>query len=566
MKKIHCFLFLASLVAVLLQGCTKDEPTPQSPVVQTAVVTDITEVSATVGAKIDFNGSLNESGICWNTVPNPTIEHNKIVSTQNDGSFSLTMGGLISGTTYFVRAYAILAGIATYGDQRSFITDGQLAITLPFLEGFRNQQFPPTYWQVMDHDGDGHIWYPYFSDFFGAASNSYSGDALDPYNFLISPKITISGTHPKLAWNIGALSANYPEDHYKVVVSTTKFTAENCVSIGDVVYEETLTRAEGWTLKNRSVDMSAYSGKDVYIAWVHYDCSDEYGIIVTDVRISSDEQPVPVSRPVMGILSVGDVLPGSVHLTGVVTHDGGLNVVSRGFLFGTYPDMGGMATSVEIETTASTVLTPFTVELPLAPGTTYFVMSFAENAEGITYSDAQIVETPATVKTVLFFEDFADNPFDASGSQWVLIDKDGDGYGWEYFADDEDQCARSRSYYSGAALTPENYMVLPPITIPQDAQSVELSFKVAASDNSDYEESYEVLLALAPVTIDNCRNAQVIKPLEILGETNRGWRFTGRRVDLSECAGQTVYIIFVHKECTDQASFLVTDIEVASFE
>ena len=561
-------MMIAGLATMVFQGCGKDETLPLFPSVTTAVISDVTEVSATTGGKIELSGNsaVTESGICWNTAPNPTVEHNKVTAGQGSGTFTVSITGLKSGTTYFVRAYAVCTDGTSYGDQRSFTTDGQMSLTLPFVERFREMQFPPQYWQVIDYDGDGQEWYHYTSDFMGAGSASYSGRALDPYNFLISPKITILGANPKLEWNVGAFSANYPQDHYKVVVSTTKFTAGNCTSIGDVVFEETLTRAEGWTLKPRSVNLNAYAGKDVYIAWVHYDCSDEYGMVVTDVRIGSAEQPVVVHPPVLGNLSVGAVLPASATVTAIIAGDGGLSVVSRGFCYSTHPNPAITDDTVEVDFTASTVFTSFSEDLDLDAGQTYYVRAFAQNAVGVAYSNEQTIETPATVKTVLFFEDFATDPFDASGSLWVLIDKDGDGYNWTHFADDEDQCARSRSYYSGDALTPENYMVLPSVPIPADAELAELTFKVAASDGSDYEESYEVLLSFEPVTIDNCRDAQVIKPLETLPWENRGWRFTGRKVDLSPYIGQTIYILFVHKECSDQASFLLDDIEIASFK
>jgi hypothetical protein len=287
-------------------------------------------------------------------------------------------------------------------------------------------------------------------------------------------------------------------------------------------------------------------------------------MIVTDIRIGSTELPVLVAAPVVGNLSVGNVLPGSASVTATISDDGGVTVVNRGFCYSKNPNPTIADDIVENEVIASNLLNPFTEDLALEADQTYYVRAFAQNAIGISYSNEQTIVTPATVKTVLFFEDFATDPFDNPG--WVLIDKDGDGYNWTHYADDEDQCARSRSYYSGETLYPENYMVLPPVEIPGDAELAQLSFKVAASDSSDYEEAYEVLLSFDPVTIDNCRDAQIIEPLEVLPFENRGWRFGDRKVDLDDFIGKTVYIIFVHKECSDQASLLVTDIEVASFK
>jgi len=564
MKKIFT---IAALFSMLFCGCKKEETLPQLPSVVTAVVSNITEESAVTGGKIDYSGTsvVSESGICWSTVPNPTIEHAKIPAGQGSGAYTVTITGLTSGTTYFVRAYAISAAGTVYGDQRSFTTDGQLSLTLPFVERFQGTQFPPQFWYTIDHDGDDEDWYVYSSPFIAANSDSYSGDALDPYNFLVSPKISISGTNPILEWNIGSYHATYCAEHYKVIVSTSKFTDENCESVGDVVFEETLTRAEGATLKNRSVPMNAYIGKDVYIAWVHYDCSDEYSIMLTDIRIGSAEQPAPVSTPLIGALSTGDVSPGSATVTAIVVNEGGVSVVERGFCYGFSPNPTIADAIVEISVTSSTVFTSFSAELSLESDKTYYVRAYAQNAVGVAYSDEQTITTPATVKTTLFFEDFENDPFD--NPEWVLIDYDGDGHDWFYYNDGEDMCARSRSWDpNDDALTPENYMVLPPVTIPSDAQSAELGFKVAASNGTYHEESYEVLISLQPVTIDNCRDAQIIKSLETVPKENGGWNFGGRKVDISAFIGETVYIIFVHKDSCDEESILITDIEIASFK
>lgn len=570
MRRNFCFLMIAGLAVLMMQSCKKDDPVIDLPTVQTATVTEITEDGATTGGTVEYAGTLTEFGICWSTEVNPTVANNKVKAEdgQNPSNFTVKLTGLNSGTVYYVKAYAITSNETIYGDERSFTTEGQLAMTLPFMERFNGADFPPQHWRMIDYDGDGFNWYVYRGRFIGALSDSWEDDPLEPYNFLISPKITISGTNPKLEWNIGSAHNVYVEEKYKVVVSTTKFTEENCTTVGDVVFEETLGDETGRTLVNRSVNLSEYAGKDVYIAWVHYDCIDLYALVLADIRIGSAENPVSVTAPVMGSLTIGDIIPGSVGVSAIITSDGGVNVIKRGFCYSKSPNPTIDSDVVEIAAVSSNVLATYSADLTLESSSTYYVRAFAINALGITYSNEQTVVVPNIVKTVLFFEDFDENPFTAAGSQWVLIDKDGDGFNWVYFADDEDQCARSYSYDSASeeALTPENYLVLPPVTIPENSGTVELSFMVSASNANYYEESYEVLLSLVPVTIDNCRDAEVIKPLETLTKSEAGWIFTSRRVDITEFAGNTVYIIFVHKECSDELSFLLDNIEVASFK
>ena len=569
MKRLYNILAVLVLPALFLaQACQKDETPPQLPKVITAAAANLTEISFQCGGDIKLEGSnaVTERGICWGLEPNPTIDGSKLAAGQGAGEFSLSIADLKSGTVYFFRAYATSASGTAYGDQRSVTTLGQLAYTLPMVERFTSNQFLPPFWSSIDHDGDGEDWYAYTSRFRGAISDSYNGDALTPYNFLISPKIALSGSQIKLEWNVGATSLGYPEEQYKVLISDTPFTAANCASVGTLLFEETLGDDAGRTLLPRSVSLDAYTGKDVYIAWVHYNCSDQDGLVLTDIRVGSAAQPAVVTAPSVGGLTAANISPESVDVSTVISLDGGVTVVRRGFCYaeGALPTIADAF--VDIAVTAASAATPFNATLALEPGKSYSVRAYAVNAAGTSYSSEVQVVTPATVKTVLLSENFATDAAFAPGTAWTFIDKDEDGRGWVRYADDEDQCARSYSYQSSTVLFPENYMVTPAIALPDDAKIVELSFTVAASSGSYYEESYEVLLSTVPVTADNCREATVIKPLETLDEENGGWSFTGRKVDLTAFKGQTVYILFVHKECSDLVSFLMDDIEVASYK
>ena len=573
MKKIYRIIALACCCMIVLQACKKDEEDVIVPSLQTAVIANITETTASATAKIVTSGSsaITECGVCWSTVANPTVENQKVTAGQGTGEFTVQITGLKSGTTYYVRSYAITASGVTYGDQRSFTTEGQLSLLLPFAERFIGLENFPPFWKTLDYDGDGYTWELNSSSRIavGEGVMSDSEDDLTPFNFLISPKITISGTQPKLEWSVGSSAggAAYVPEHYKVVVSETPFTNQNCTTVGTVVFEETLPSTTSRILVARSANLAPFIGKDVYIAWVHYNCTDKYLLILTDISIGSNENPVTTSRPLLSAVTASNVTNTGARVEAQITGDGGRSVFRRGFCYGTSANPTVNDIVITNSVSYPTCFTPFSANLSLSPGNTYYVRAFAENALGVAYGDQQTVVTPDVMKTLLFSENFDVNPFTASGSQWVLIDKDGDGRNFEFFNDGDDQCARSRSWLSGVgALTPENYMVLPPVTIPADALMAELTFTVAAAGNSDYAEKYAVLLSLAPVDIDSCRDGQIIKPLETLTAAERSWTFTPRKVNLSAFKGQKVYISFVHKDCTDQASLLIGDIEVASFK
>lgn len=96
-------------------------------------VTNKTATSATCGGNITNDGgsTVTERGICWSTSQYPTISGNHSSSGSGTGSFTITMGQLTPGTTYYVRAYATNGVRTCYSDnQVSFTTaDGKPSVT-----------------------------------------------------------------------------------------------------------------------------------------------------------------------------------------------------------------------------------------------------------------------------------------------------------------------------------------------------------------------------------------------------------------------------------------------------
>ncbi|WP_299578315.1 hypothetical protein [uncultured Sunxiuqinia sp.] len=101
------------------------------PWVVTDGVTSVQGTSASVQGTIADNGGepITERGICWSTEKMTTIDDNRLVCGNGDGSFTGQLTGLTKGETYYVRAYAInRIGIA-YGDELSFVTATLATIT-----------------------------------------------------------------------------------------------------------------------------------------------------------------------------------------------------------------------------------------------------------------------------------------------------------------------------------------------------------------------------------------------------------------------------------------------------
>lgn len=93
--------------------------------VGTINITSITKNGAFSNGSVtaDGGGAITSRGICFGTVSNPTI----INSTYNNngpgiGTVSYSISGLLSATTYYIRAYAINSAGISYGTPTSFRT------------------------------------------------------------------------------------------------------------------------------------------------------------------------------------------------------------------------------------------------------------------------------------------------------------------------------------------------------------------------------------------------------------------------------------------------------------
>lgn len=98
--------------------------TPNLPTVTTAVVSSITGFTATVGGEVTSDGGLaiTSRGICWSLTANPTLSNNILNIGTGVGSFSSSLTGLNSGTTYNLRSFAVNDLGVSYGPNVIFTT------------------------------------------------------------------------------------------------------------------------------------------------------------------------------------------------------------------------------------------------------------------------------------------------------------------------------------------------------------------------------------------------------------------------------------------------------------
>lgn len=209
---------------------------------------------------------------------------------------TITAGGTITTGSLYVRYNPTTAGSQT---GTVTLTSGTASATisvegssiecapraLPFYEDFEDEL--DECWQNIDNDGDGHIWRmePVGDAHLGQGSytsESYSGSSvLNPDNWLITPQIIIPASGAILSWWVDAQDPSYPADHYEVKISSTNSSLSSFTS----VYEETIANGE-W--EQRSVNLNNYAGQNIYIAFVHNNCSDQFRMKIDDIYIGDE--------------------------------------------------------------------------------------------------------------------------------------------------------------------------------------------------------------------------------------------------------------------------------------
>lgn len=103
------------------------------PTVMTLNVTNVTETTATcIGSVIDDGGTaIIEKGVCWSTMPNPTVDNAHINGGTEIGEFTINIDNLTPNTTYYVRAYAENSEGLSYGEDICFSTLEEIVLLPP---------------------------------------------------------------------------------------------------------------------------------------------------------------------------------------------------------------------------------------------------------------------------------------------------------------------------------------------------------------------------------------------------------------------------------------------------
>lgn len=197
-----------------------------------------------------------------------------------------TFSGLTAGTVYTFGVVALCStddsssmGIITISTEC-----GTAAINLPLNETFGTNSGTRNCWTIIDGNNDGSTWTTLFNgnDMGMMLSFSYDNTTytdITPNDWLVTPKLhTTTGSSVTMTWDAAAADDTYYAEHYGVYVSTTN-TDTNSFTL---VNEWTLTSS---STESMNLDLSAYAGQDIYVAFRHFNCTGQYVLLIDNVNV-----------------------------------------------------------------------------------------------------------------------------------------------------------------------------------------------------------------------------------------------------------------------------------------
>jgi uncharacterized protein (UPF0147 family) len=378
-----------------------------APTLSTTAASSITKYAATSGGTITSNGGsvITVSGICWSTNATPTTSDSKTTDGTTSGTFNGSITGLTAGVTYYVSAYSTNAIGTSYGAAQSFTTS-----------------LPSTTLNIVgDAYGGGIIAYIYQNGdpgyssvnipvLISATSDQTSGGRVNWSNSEnLTKEVYLSGDNYEIlgagSSNTNAIISSYGNSGTYAAKIARDYNGGghtdwylpskdelNKLYINRVVIDSFNTdNSNYWT----STEANNYvANRQNFGNGVYAPDSKAWDFQVRAVRTTT-LIPVAINNPVLAsTTSATSITTTTAVLGGNVTDEGLTQVSTRGLVYGT--TTGSATFNVTVGSGGGT----FTGTLTgLAQGTTFYVRSFATNAQGTAYG-AETSFTTQTTPTV----------------------------------------------------------------------------------------------------------------------------------------------------------------------
>ena len=306
----------------------------------------------------------NSVTISWSGSADSYDVYNGETLVDNTVDTTYTFNNLAASSNY---AFGVVANCSD-GESSMMVTvatSTQCGIidAFPYVQDFSAE---PACWTSIDADGDSYNWMIY-EGAIQSASYDNSAGALTPDNWLISPQFAIpaTGTY-EVTWAATAQDQSWPAEHYGVFISTTGNTNTT-----------DFTMLQEWTLGtgifNPVIDLSAYSGQNIYIALRHFNCTDQFRLSIDEFTVREQAGANQVT------INVGQNNPAYGTVSGAGIYNIGDNVTvsataNSGYVFSKWVDETNNILSTDNPYTfvAATDLTLNAIFLD-AVGTTYTI-------------------------------------------------------------------------------------------------------------------------------------------------------------------------------------------------
>ena len=194
-----------------------------------------------------------------------------------------------------------------------------------------------------DADGDTYEWEAYdYGDGQGnvATSASWASTPLTPDNWLISSAIDLSSATGTvmLEWVVYAQDQAWADENYTVYVANSNTPA--ALGASSTTFNEIVGTSAGYMA--RSLDVSAFAGQTIHVAFRHHNSTDWFRVNIDDVSVRTiqpnDVEMTSISTPTVSATGTNVTIAGTVTNKGAntitsldVTWDDGSGVQSETF-------------------------------------------------------------------------------------------------------------------------------------------------------------------------------------------------------------------------------------------
>lgn len=108
--------------------------------------------------------------------------------------------------------------------------------------------------------------------------------AITPNNLVTSPAINLTAVTDSNLYLFydQVTNASYPAEHYAVYITTSNDPA--VITASTPIYETTVNNG---ALATKSFNITSYIGQTIYVSYRHFDCNDQYFLIIDNVNVKS---------------------------------------------------------------------------------------------------------------------------------------------------------------------------------------------------------------------------------------------------------------------------------------